>query len=254
MPLVEEFPTSVASALAALRNGSAEEPLHVAVKTDIGPDGRLGERWIVVDGEAVRVFSPNGDATAHLDIALPLSEIKSTATESLVGGGALVADLGGETRELARYTTTRAATMGGVARTIDALAQEKDVPEASEDMQERLCPTCGRPLPKDNDVCRFCINKSAVLARLLGYAAPYRWQAILLVALMFAGTAASLVPGKILQQLTDRSLAPTRPYGMNERLSTLAWLVAALVGTQVLGTVIQVVRGRVSAFLSGRIT
>lgn len=253
MSLLEELPPAVDTALRAQRNGTADDPLHIALPTDIGPKGDLAERWVVVDAEAVRVFTANGDGKAHLDLALPFTDIDSAQTETLVGGGALLAQKGIETIEIARFTTPLAGKMNSVARTVDALAKGEDLPELEEE-KERLCENCGRPLPKDNDVCRHCINKAATLARLFSYAAEFKGQAALLVFLMFAGTAASLAPGKIVQQLTDRVLVPTTPTTNEVRFGMLGWLVLALIVTQVISAVITIVRGRLSAYLSGTIT
>lgn len=253
MPLVQELPPSVDAALREHRNGTSGEPLQIAVPTDIAADGALGERWVVVDSHALRVYSPNGATDAHLDLTLPLEDVSGASAESLVGGGALLVDRGSERIEVARYTTALAGRMSGVARTIDALAKGEEAPTVDED-EDRTCPTCGRPLPKDTDVCRFCINKAATLARLLSYAAPFRTKAIWLVLLMFAGTAANLAPGKIIKELTDRVMIPEEPTVASVRLGLLGWMVLALIATQVLGAVINIARGRLSAFLSGSIT
>jgi ATP-binding cassette, subfamily B, bacterial len=253
MALLKELPPGVETALREHRNGTSGEPLRVALPTDIAADGTLGERWLVVDDHALRVYSPNGAEGARLDLAVPLAQIAGASAESLVGGGALVVERGSERVEVARYTTALAGRMSGVARTLDALAKGEEAPEIEEE-EERNCPTCGRPLPKDTDVCRFCINKAATLGRLFSYAGPYRGRAVLLVLLMFAGTAASLAPGKIVQQLTDRVMVPSQPVTQEARLTLLVWMVLALIGTQILGALINILRGRLSAFLSGSIT
>jgi ATP-binding cassette, subfamily B, bacterial len=252
-PLVQPLPPAVEISLRTCRNGSSENPLNVAVQTDIGANGQLGERWIVVDEQAVRVFSPNGDAAAHLDLDIPLNDLTDPKTETLVGGGALIARRGSDLVEIARFTTPLAGRMGNVARTISALSKGEDLPTVDEE-DDRLCPTCGRPLPKDNDVCRFCINKTATMARLFSYAAPFKWHAVALVLLMFAGTGLGLAPGIIVKSLTDNVLVPTQPTTLDARYGLLALLVLALIGTNLFNALLTVVRGRLSAYLSGTIT
>lgn len=255
MSLIEEMPPAVVAALRAHRNGTADEPLTAAVRADIDSEGTLGERWITVDTSAVRIYSLD-EGNVRLANSIPLADIKGADTETLVGGGALILDKGAVQEEIARYTTGRTGTMGGLARTLDALAQGRDLPQLEAE-EERLCPNCGRPLPEDSDVCRFCINRAATLTRLLRYAAPFKWQAALMLALMLAGTIASLAPGKLVQQLTDRVMIPTGEAALvspSVRLSWLGWLVAGLIFTRILETTISVFRGRVSAYLSGSIT
>ena len=252
MPLVEELPSSVETALKQLRNGSGDLPLIVAIKADLAPDGSLGERWVVADAETVRVLSGTGDQ----QLTLPFSEIKSARTDQLVGGGSLLAQKGSDLVELTRFTTPLAGNMAAVARAIEATAQGKDLPESSLDDIERKCPTCGRALSKNSDVCRFCFDKRATLMRLLSYAKPYAAKAALLTILMFAGTAAGLAPGIIIKNLTDNVLAPPpeRNLSIDSRASELGSWVAALLISSVLGIGLGIWRGRLAAFLSANMT
>ena len=252
MPLVEELPSPIESALKKLRNGSSELPLTVAIKADLGPDGSLGERWVVADSEFVRVLSGAGDQ----QIVLPFSEIKSARTDQLVGGGALLAQKGSDVIELTRFTTPLAGNMAAVARAIEATAQGKDLPESGLDDIDRKCPKCGRALSKNSDVCRFCFDKRATLMRLLSYARPYAAKAALLTVLMFGGTAAGLAPGIIIKNLTDNVLAPTSPIvpTVEARASELGGWVAALFFSSVLGIGLGIWRGRLAAFLSANMT
>lgn len=256
MALLEEMPASVDTTLKEVRNGTGDTPLNVAVKTDIAPDGSLGERWLVVDNYNVRVLTPNGGARAHVDLELPLSAIGSAKTENLVGGGSLTVAQGSDTIELVRFTTPLAGRMSGAARMIEALAKDEEPPALEIEEEKTNCPTCGRPFESGSEVCRFCLDKRAVLKRLLAYAAPYRTQAIVLVLLMFAGTAASLAPGVILKRITDDVLAPrgTIVAPQAVRFGLLGWLVLALIGSQLLGVLITIFRGRLSAWLSANIT
>jgi len=252
------MPSTIAQALRHDRNGSGSEPVRLAVKVDLDASGAFRERWLVVDDTAVRILSPaaDGQGTARIDSVVRLSQIASAQTENLVGGGALlVTTPSGETIELARYTTALTAQLAAVARYLTALARGEELPELPDlKVKERLCPKCGRPLPKDDDVCPFCVNKTATLSRLLAYAAPHRWQAALLVVLMFSGTAAGLAPGYIIRLLTDKVLIPRTPVPMDERLVLLAELVVVLAASQVLSTFLSVWRGRLAASLSGTIT
>lgn len=250
MPLVEELPQSIESALKTQRNGTSDLPLTVAIKADIAPDGKLGERWVVADAQTIRVLSDTGEP----QLTLPLAELNGAQTEQLVGGGALFVQRGSDRIELTRFTTPLAGNMAGVARALDAVAKGKDLPDAALDDIERKCPKCGRPLPRNSDVCRFCFDKRATFLRLLSYAAPYKWHAVLLTILMFSGTAAGLAPGYIIKLLTDQALAPTTPLSSDSRYATLGIWVAWLIVASVLGVGLSIWRGRLAAYLSANIT
>jgi len=252
MPLLETVPESLARAVEAATKAKPEDGI-VAVRADLDRTGHLADHWIFADSTTVRVW--RGEDAGPSEIAShPMAGVSAVRTETLVGGGALLLEHGSDLTEVARFTTQLAGRMAGVARLLDAVAKGKDLPEAGLDDIERSCPKCGRALPKDTDVCRYCFDKRATLLRLLGYASPYRWHAAALLILMLAGTWASLVPGIIVRDLTDKVLLPKTALPDSKRLADLGWLVAAFVGSQVLGTLLGIVRGRLSAFLSINLT
>ncbi|MFM7320143.1 MAG: ABC transporter ATP-binding protein, partial [Armatimonadota bacterium] len=252
MALLETIPDTLAKAVESATHRSPAAGI-VAVRADLDRNGRLAEHWIFADTETVRTWSDN-DGTPGEIASFSLCDASGVRTETLVGGGALLLERGSDILQIARYTTPLAGRMAGVARLLDAVAKGKDLPEAGLDDIERTCAKCGRALPKDTDVCRYCFDKRATLLRLLSYASPYRWHAVALLALMLAGTWASLVPGIIVRDLTDKVLLPKVALPDAQRLADLGWLVAGFVGSQILGTLIGIVRGRLSAFLSINLT
>jgi len=128
------------------------------VKADIGGDGTLGERWIVVDQDMVRVLTPNG-TRAHVDLEVSLSDINGAKTENLVGGGALTVGKGSDTIELVRYTTPLAGRMSGVARMIEALAKEKGIePDVVIQAMEEAVLTASRKFYKGDEELKAKFN------------------------------------------------------------------------------------------------
>ncbi len=256
MPLLEELPVNLSRQLAVHRNGTGDLPLHVAVQTDRLANGDFGSRWLVADTNALRVYTGAGEADP--DLTLRFADLASVRDEAMVGGGSLLAVRKGtgDTLELLRYGTSLAGNMAGIARALNALATGDTLPEGADMLEERrMCPKCGRPLPGDNDVCKACLNQGKTLARLFGYAAERKGEAVVLALLMIAATAAGLAPGIVVKHLTDDVLAPRNlSITATERLSSLPLLVGLLVGTQLFAAVLTVFRGRLSAFLSGSIT
>ncbi len=251
--LADALPVSVETALRERRNGTGDQPLVVSVKTDIGADGKIGERWVVADTHAVRVLSQNGDGRARIDADLPLADVIDFRTENLVGGGALLAQRGTDVVELARFTTPLVGRMGSVARTLSALAKGEELPEVH-DEEVRKCPKCGRPLGKNSNVCRACIDKKATLARLFAYAREFKVQAVVLTLLMFGAIAMDLVPGIIIKRMTDDALVPQVAVAPNIALGRLGVLVGLLILARVVAMGLTIVRGRLSAYLSAIIT
>jgi ATP-binding cassette subfamily B protein len=257
MPLLEELPKELSQTLAAHRNGTGDLPLQVAVQSDRVANGDFGSRWLVADSKALRVYTVGDTGKSSLDLTLPLVDVESVRDEAMVGGGSLFAvrkDTG-DTIELLRYGTSLAGNMAGVARVLHASAKGEPLPEDADTIDDRrVCPKCGRPLPKNNGVCQACLNQGKTLARLFQYATEKRGLVVLLAVLMIAGTAAQLAPGVVVRHLTDDVLVARPGATSQERLSTLPMLVFALVASQLLAAGITIIRGRLSSYLSNSIT
>ena len=183
---------------------------------------------------------------AHLDLELPLADIREVKADTLVGNGVLsVVMRDSRTVEALRYTVTYAAAFAAAARALESYLKDEEPPESlGEDLDKKHCPTCGDPLPDDTNVCGRCVDKKAVLARLLSYALPYRFKALLVIVLMLSGTAAGLVQPKFQQHLIDDVLIPHRHMGL------IAVILLSLIGINLLNVGITIWRGRVVAWMS----
>src|SRR5207253_1851902 len=119
-------------ALAANHGGS--ENLIAAVPADLTPHGSFGEEWLVVTKERLLVFQPNGgQPTPRLD--LPVAELKSPATDSLIGGAALHATLDGQVVEIVRYTNARQRQFSRVAKYLGDVAKYHEALTRGEEVQ-----------------------------------------------------------------------------------------------------------------------
>src|SRR5438128_2198666 len=135
----------------------------VAVAADLTLQGAFGEEWLVVTRDRLLVFPSNGaQPTPRLD--LPLAELRSPATDSLVGGSALVATVNGESLELVRYTNARQQRFSRVTKYLEDVAkyhetlakgeEAKEEPKLAEDTEElKRCPTCRLLLPQGSKRC-----------------------------------------------------------------------------------------------------
>ncbi len=212
MPLLEIPPETVQQTLRERggRDDYDPEP-RLSIQSDILPDGRYGPRWLIVDQTHLRVMTPQADGPAQVDLDLPLSEIKEANADSLVGNGALrLVMANGQTREAVRYTLALAPAFHTVARVLQAyLKGEEPSDSLLEDLDKKKnCGNCGDPLPEDTNVCPKCVDRKAVLLRLLSYALPYKSRVAIVVALMLAGTYITLLPLLLQKKLVDDVLIP----------------------------------------------
>ena len=84
MKLLEQMPDAVRQKIRNVLTQEEEELIRVS--TDLNPDGTFGEQWIVVTDRRV-ILAPAEGVDGVVDV--PIKELVSIQTESLVGGGRL---------------------------------------------------------------------------------------------------------------------------------------------------------------------
>ena len=220
-----------------------EEP-RISVAADIGEDGTLQEKWVIVTSKRVFVFPSKIDMDGRAEI--PLKQIKTARSEVLVGGGRLEIDLDEDTRELVYYSNSKLEQFAEVARGIDKLAKGEPF-VASEEEDKVRCGRCGRLLPEKNGTCPACVRKIAVLARIASYLKPYRVKATILVVVTLLGTMADVVPPYVTKIIIDDVL-PSK----NLRLLLLVCL--ALLGVRLIKWVSEMAHGWIVVWLGSRVT
>lgn len=264
MPLIDPLPPPLRTAMGLCADDDA--PLRLALASDLTPDGRFGESWLVLTSDTIQVYDPPalpGAAWAPR-ISLAIKELTGARADSLVGGGTLVVTAGDRTIELVRFSNARQRVFARAGKYLadhaayqTAVRENKSplpaVPALDEQLEEpKRCPTCGLILPEGSRVCPACVDKGKVLWRIMGYLRPYWRQTLIVWTLMGASTLLSLVPPYLTRPLIDVVLAPradTAPRPMAERLTLLGWLVAAMLLAQVLSLIVGVVRGRIVVWL-----
>lgn len=221
---------------------------RLSMPADILPDGRFGERWLVVDQTHLRVLTSQERGPARVDLDMPLSELKEARAETVVGSGVLrLVRRDGQVVEAVRYTLAAAPAFGTAARILESWLKEEEPSDslyAEFDKQKKNCGKCGDPLPEDTNVCPKCVDRKAVLMRLLSYALPYKARVILVTLLMLGGTGVSLLPPILNKHLVDDVLIP------HHHSSWIGLIVLALIGANILGIAVSVWRGRIVVWMS----
>ncbi|MBV9848191.1 MAG: ABC transporter ATP-binding protein [Armatimonadetes bacterium] len=219
-----------------------EEPL-IRLEADFDADGRFGRRTLEVTPDAVRVLEASG-ATAF---QMPIADIQTARNEPLVGGGRLeVTANGGDILPVVTYSQSVAAQFSEAARGIEQLA--KGEPLSINLKQERTrCPKCGRLLPEKDGICPACVNRGKTMLRIAGFLAPYRPQAAGLALMAVLTTSLNLAPPLIQRNLINTVLMGHRG------LAHLYGLVGLWLGIVTANVGVQIVTGRLTAFLAGHI-
>lgn len=232
----------MASILSTPANLPADQKPRFLVQADLLSNGRLGSsRLVVTDTHAYRYeHTPLGE---ELVGSYKISSLTNPRVEDLVDAVALVADREGLRIELLRGTSRRGLAIANAERKFKALLAGEPIPDVDE--LERVCPKCGRPLPKDSELCEHCVNKGQTLIRLFSYAAPHRTRLIWATVLVFAGTFFDLVPPMVTARLVDDVLQQ----GQEQHFAPL---MLALVGARLMAMAVQIARGRNVAYLGSR--
>jgi ATP-binding cassette subfamily B protein len=241
MAVLEQIPESVRTAVERSHPGAE---VKVSARADLRDDGAFGDKWLLLAGDRVLVCY-DGEA-AGVSTDLPLADISNFEIDTLVGGAALRAVVNGQRIDLISFTNALADRFGRVREQLDAAVKGKPIPEREERLNR--CSTCGMVLGEYTRVCPRCLRRGAVLRRLLSYASPYRGRLTLIMVLLVSGTAIGLAPPLLTKYLVDDVLIPRK------NVHLLLGLVAGLAGTSILSTGMEIWRGRLAAWLGGRIS
>jgi len=248
----------------------------LALASDIGPDGRFAEQWLVVTPTRTLVLAER-DGRVEAIHDLPTGDLHDVKVEAEVGGAVLQARHEGLTLPLIQFSNSLTHEFARAAKGIERLAADGELGEAPvEDREAERCPTCGRRLSHYSKVCPLCLKRRKVLARLLGLLRPHWRKAIILVFLMTVTVLLQLVPGRLYRAMIDDVLPPkergaqetappravdhaaevaTLPLVGEVRLgAALTIVVGIFLASMAVGTAFRVWHIRVSGWLGNRVT
>jgi ATP-binding cassette subfamily B protein len=257
MAIVEPLPETVQAELRRVAGQDGETKL--AVSTDIDGSGKFGERWLIATKDTAYVFL-NDKGRAELLHEVPLKDIEEVNAEFLVGSGVLEVGVGGKVIDLLHYTHTLAGRFTKVARALEHLSKDEEIPAIDEE-EDRRCPTCGRFLREGSKVCPACLNKAEVLKRLLLLTRPY-WRRLAGIALlMILATGTSTVVQYLSKPFWNNlsGRAVHFPYllrlpGQSRSVDLVITIVLTYLGIYLVSWRISMTQGRRAAWISGRLT
>jgi ATP-binding cassette subfamily B protein len=228
--------------------------------TDLNLAGTYEHVFIMAFADRlVTAALPAGGQTKAIRIDLRRGDIKEVRTRQGVGGGFLEAKVDGIFVEVLAYSNAKADTFHKVARKLKDWCNDRPVHVGAEDdYNPRKCQKCGMTLQFKGDVCRHCVDRGAVFARVLKLMRPYRAKTIIMMTLVLVGIALSLIPQQLIGFLVDHLLAPEKAGNpVLPRSDARLWLLAiggALLGVHFVGTIVSMVVGRLASFVGTQIT
>jgi ATP-binding cassette subfamily B protein len=248
--------------LAAMLKAEGLDPgrAWLSAQTDINLAGNYQQVFLIAFGEQLVIASmPSDSVSKPVNINLRREDIKEVRTRQGVGGGFLEVMVEGVYVEVLAFSNARADVFHKVAKKLKEWRCGATVQVGSEDDYDpRKCPKCGMTLQFKGDVCRRCVDRGAVTARVLKMMRPYAGKAVAMMLLVLAGIGISLVPQQLVGRLIDYVLAPGQAGHQALSPSTariwLMWIAAALLGAYMLAAVLNMVIGRLASFVGTQIT
>lgn len=239
----ETIPQSLVN---ACQKELGNDEIQISIFSDIGNDGKFGDRWLLATNDRIAIFLLNGGEPS-LQRNLSLKEISKITTQSLIGCSVLEAITAkGEVIEILRYSDAHSAKFSAAARWLEQVSKGEKPSEITDEPPAR-CPKCGIRLEEGSKVCPRCVQKSKVLMRLIAYLRPYWSVTCIIGILLLAGTGIRLIPPYLSKIIVDDALA-------NKNYGLLGWIVLALIGISLVSVGFSIARGRTTAWLGSKMS
>lgn len=270
--LQKELPPALRTELE--KSGIAVDSIWLCTDTDLNLSGSYETVYLVATAEDLFVIAaPSADYAKHIRRRLSRSEISEIRTRQGVGGGFLEATVDGIYFEVVAYSNARSDAFHKVASKLNHWQRGEKVDiGTADDFNPRRCAKCGIALQFKGDTCRRCVDRGAVLKRVLKFMRPYSGKAAVMVALVLVMLGLLMVPQKLMQLLTDVVLAPEQAgnpdlskqstdvavgqwsFGVNTAMLWLLGLVAAKFATHFIYMLVEMAMLRLNSYVGTQIT
>ncbi len=229
----------------------------LSAEADLNLSGAYERVFLLAESDRLlTVAHPRDGFPRPIRLDIPRQALKEIRTRRGVGGGFLEALVEGIYVEILAYSNAQADTFHKVSKKLqDWLAGKEASTGPEDDYDPRKCPICGMTLRFKGDTCPRCVDRGAILTRVLRLMKPYTGWAILMFALLMVVVALQMIPPRLQKLLVDKALlTPAEPIPLATREMWLFWLVLAWLGVRVLASIGRMVNGRLSSFVATQIT
>ncbi|MBI4551595.1 MAG: ABC transporter ATP-binding protein [Candidatus Latescibacteria bacterium] len=232
MLLASDLPETLRHAITALpvRDGA----IRFACRSDLAPDGRLGDTYLIVAESRLLVVSQAGGRwVTHHDLAL--ADISTVTIDPLVGSSALMATVAGRPRRLLRFTYAGSKDFSRAVELLQGLIGRDARPDA-------WLPSIRTEQAQETERAARTVH-FRTLRRLWMFCVPHWHKLVVALLITSAGSLLDLLPPYLTKVLVDDVLKIPARFGL------LMPLVLALAAARIGNTVISIVSGRLTSAL-----
>ncbi|MBS4201145.1 ABC transporter ATP-binding protein [Bacillus sp. FJAT-49732] len=153
-------------------------------------------------------------------------------------------------RIIVRVSMEHVARFSYIAQILNYMASKSEIRIYNEE-EERVCSNCGNRLHQATRVCPKCMNKAAVLKRLLGVSKSHWRMLVLGLVILFITSAITLLGPYFQKLLVNSSLQPLE--GQSPSLPMFFIAIGGILFSLVGGELLNVAKGRVMASVGSTI-
>ncbi len=230
------------------------ERVAACLFADIREDGRFGESWTFLTDQRLFKLAQNGAPDRpETQIEIPLNEIEDGYVREYVGSSELIVRTRDRGYEVVRFSLASYQEASDLCYRIRELTDGRAAARGKDGKGFKRpkrsiyrCSKCGAALRHSGRTCPKCIDRRAVAVRVLAFLWPYRWQAVLGLALTLTVTGLALAPPYLTKVLLDDVI-------LAQNAPMLKIVILALLATHIGRTVIMVFRQYLMQWLGLRV-
>lgn len=219
--------------------------IEYCVPADLSLEGHRVQGYLVI-GNGMWVYVESG----HVRDTGVITTFRDYKLVSFIGNAVLEANDRGTKRIIARVTMAHAARYGYIAQIMNDMTENQTIRIYNDDV-ETVCEICSGTLVPGTRFCPKCMNKTAVIKRLLLVSSRH-WSGLVLGLAVLICASALALAGPYFQKLIVNSvLQPSSEHEASMRIFFLA--LAGMLFTLVFGELLAIARSRIMAGVSSAI-
>ena len=212
------------------------EEILFSTPFDISKTGEYTDGFFAISKSKLCVVE-NG----ALSLAEKLSGIEKAWCAEYTGGGAIEVQSENGRQQILRFSMKYIEAFNAVCEIINENVQGNAGNVKSAQLEEAVCPVCGRPFIKDTRICPKCTDKLSVVKRIWKIAKPCRHLYLILLILFFVSGAVTVLNPFLSRRLVNDVLSIK-----NASVKTLIVIVGLMLLLSIVGVLISVLRDIVS--------